>query len=155
EINQKRIKAGQLEPSGNIHQSYQIESLSLMVEQGENDFNTASQDLLQAIGLDPDLHLSVPSDVTLDKLRIPNLKESIDLALHHNTQYLAQQMMLRADERAYTVAKNQQLWQLDAAGSVQTGTVNDVSGLNSGLRGIYNGNNISQAARLTLTVPFH
>ena len=126
-----------------------------MVEQGENDFNTASQDLLQTIGLDPDMHLSVPSDVTLEKIVVPDLQQSIELALEHNTLYLAQKMTLRADERAYKIAKNQQLWQLDASGSVQTGTVNDVTGVNGGLRGIYNGNNVNQSARLTLSVPLN
>lgn len=154
-INEKKIEAGQLEPTGNIQQSYQIESLSLMVEQGENDFNTASLDLLQTIGLDPDMHLSVPSDVTLKEIIVPDLQQSIEIALNQNTQYLALKMGLLADERAYNVAKNKQLWQLDAAGGVQSGTVNDVTGLNGGLRGIYNGNNLNQSARLTLTVPLH
>lgn len=155
EINERRIKAGQLEPTGNIQQSYQIESLSLMLEQGENELSMASQDLLQSIGLDPEMHLSVPSDVSLKKILVPNLQQSIELALEHNVQYLAQKMALRADERAYKVAKNQQLWQLDASGTVQSGTVNDVTGINNGIRGIYNGNNTTEAARLTLTVPLH
>lgn len=154
-INKKKIAAGQLEPTGNIQQSYQIESLSLMVEQGENDLHTAAQDLLQSIGLDPDMRLSVPSDVSLKKMNIPSLQESIAIALAHNVQYLAQQMALRADERAYVMAKNAQLWQLDAGASIQSGTVNDVMGNANGLRGIYNGNNTTQAARLTLTVPLH
>lgn len=155
EINEKRIAAGQLEPTGNIQLSYQIESLNLMVEQGINEFNTSSQDLLQSIGLDPDMHLSIPSDVTLSKVPVPDLQKSIDTALNHNVQYLAQKMALRADERAYTVAKNQQLWQLDVSGTLQSGTVNDLTGLNSGLRSIYNGNNTTEAARLTLTVPIN
>ncbi|STO32444.1 TolC family protein [Legionella bozemanae] len=155
EINEKKIKAGQLEPTGNIQQSYQIESLSLMVEQAENEFQTASQDLLQTIGLDPEMHISVPSDVVLDKLAVPDLQQSIEQALNHNTVYLAQKMTLRADERAYKVAKNQQLWQLDVSGNVQSGVLNDVTGANGGVRGIYNGNNITEAARLTLTVPLH
>lgn len=154
-INEKKIKAGQLEPTGNIQQSYQIESLSLMVEQGENDFQTATQDLLQTIGLDPDTHLSVPSDVTVEEIVVPNLQQSIEQALNHNTLYLAQKMTLRADERAYKIAKNQQLWQLDLGANVQSGTVNDVTGTNTGLRSIYNGNNLTEAARLTLTVPLH
>jgi outer membrane protein TolC len=152
-INEQRIKAGQLEPTGTIQQSYQIESLNLMVEQAENEFNTSSQELLQTIGLDPDMHLSVPSDVTIDKVVVPNLKQAIALALTHNSQYLAQKMALIADERAYAVAKNQQLWQLDASASVQSGISADVTGTNSGLRGIYNGNNVTQTARLTLTIP--
>lgn len=155
EINKKKIDAGQLEPTGNIQPSYQIESLSLMVEQGDNDFQTASLELLQAIGLDPDMHLSVPSDIAVKKLLVPNLKESIDLALTHNAQYLALQMALRADERAYAVAKNQQLWQLDLSGSMQSGLVNDPVSNANGTRTIYNGNNRTQAASLTLTIPFH
>lgn len=155
QINKKRIKAGQLEPTGNIQQSYQIESLSLMVEQGENDFNTASQDLLQTIGLDPNMRLSVPSDVVLKTLEVPDLKQSIDIALHHNIQYLALQMALRSDERSYDVAKNQQLWQLDAAASVQSGTLNNVTGNGGGVASIYSGTDLSKSARLTLTVPFN
>ncbi|WP_298623834.1 TolC family protein [uncultured Legionella sp.] len=155
DINEKKIAAGQLEPTGNIQQSYQIESLSLLVEQGENDFKIASQDLLQTIGLDPDMHLSVPSDVTLKKIVVPDLQQSIEIALNHNVHYLAQKMALRADERAYKIAKNQQLWQLDLAGTIQSGTVNDVTGSNSGVRGIYNGNNVTESARVTLTVPLH
>ena len=155
EINEKKIAAGQLEPTGNIQQSYQVESISLLAEQGENDFQTATQDLLQTIGLDPETHLSVPSDVTVEEIVVPNLQESIQQALNHNTLYLAQKMSLRADERAYKVAKNQQLWQLDAGANIQSGTVNDVTGKNRGFGGIYNGNNLTQAAKLTLTVPLH
>lgn len=155
EINEKKIEAGQLEPTANIQQSYQIESLSLMVEQGENEFQTATQELLQAIGLDPETHLSVPSDVVVEQIVVPDLKKSIELALAHNTLYLAQKLALRADERAYKIAKNQQLWQVDLGANVQSGTVNDVTGQSKGLRGIYNGHNITEAARLTVTVPLH
>lgn len=155
EFNEKKIEAGQLEPTGNIQQAYQIESLSLMVEQAENDFKTAAQDLLQTIGLDPQMRLSVPSDVTVDRIVVPDLKESIDLALNHNTQYLAQKMVLRADERAYEMAKNQQLWQLDVGANVQSGAVTEVDANNSGFRGIYSGRNLTESARVTLTIPLN
>jgi outer membrane protein TolC len=155
EINKKKIDAGQLEPTGNIQQLYQVESLSLLVAQGENDFKTATQELLQTIGLDPDMHLSVPNDVKVKEIFVPMLQESIDIALHHNTQYLAQKMALRADERSYQVAKNQQLWQLDVSGNVQSGTVNDVTGSTNGIKSIYSGNNLSESARVTLTVPLN
>ncbi|KTC88146.1 MULTISPECIES: TolC family protein [Legionella] len=154
EINEKKIAAGQLEPTGNIQQSYQIESLSLMVEQAENDFKIAAQDLLQTIGLDPKMRLSVPSNVVVEHLRVPKMKESIDWALAHNTQYLAQTMALRADERAYAQAKNQQLWQLDVGANVQTGSINQVD-RQRGFPTIYNGQNMNQTARVTLTVPLH
>lgn len=154
ETNEKKIKAGQLEPTGNIQQSYQIESLSLMVEQAENDFKIAAQDLLQTIGLDPSMRLSVPNNVEVGKLVVPDLKQAIEQALKHNSPYLAQQMVMRADERAYELAKNQQLWQLDLGANVQSGMVTNVDG-NQGVAGIYNGRNVNQTARLTLTVPLH
>ena len=154
EINEKRIAAGQLEPTGNIQQSYQMESLSLMVEQAEQDFKTAAQDLLQTIGLDPKMRLSVPSNVIVDKLKIPKRQESIDWALNHNAQYLAQKMILRADQRAYEVAKNQQLWQLELGANVQSGRINEVNGRGN-LPSLYNGQNVNKTARLTLTVPIN
>ncbi|WP_133127734.1 TolC family protein [Legionella nagasakiensis] len=155
EINEKKIKAGQLEPTANIQQSYQVESLNLMVEQAENDFINASQELLQTIGLDPALKLAVPSDVSLGKIIIPDVEESIETALNHNTQYLALKMALRADERAYIVAKNQQLWQLNLNANVQTGTLNSVDSNGRGLLGIYNGRNTIESAGVTLTIPIN
>ncbi|WP_419421121.1 TolC family protein [Legionella sp. D16C41] len=154
-INEKKITAGQLEPTGNIQQSYQIESLSLMVEQAENDFKTAAQDLLQTIGLDPEMRLAVPNDVNLDNVRVPNLGQSIDMALAHNSQYLAQKLLLKADERAYTLAKNEQLWELNLSGGIQSGTTTDVTGFNTGLRGIYNGRNLNESVRLSLNIPIN
>lgn len=150
-IIRKKIKAGQLEPTANIQQSYQIESLSLLVEQAENDFSTATQDLLQTIGLDPSMRLLVPSDVTLKSVEVPDLQQSIAIALKHNIEYLALETALRADQRAYEAAKNQQLWQLDAGANVQSGAMNSVTGFKS----MYSGTDISKSARLTLTVPFN
>ncbi|MDP3704329.1 MAG: TolC family protein [Legionellaceae bacterium] len=152
-MNEKKIDAGQLEPSANVQQSYQIESLSLMVEQAENDFATTAQNLLQIIGLDPDMRIAVPSDVTLDTIKVPDIDESVALALAHNTQYLALKMGLKADERAYTAAKNQQLWQLDLMGNVQAGTVTGVDRNTVSSRSIYTGNNVAEAASVTLTIP--
>lgn len=154
-INEKKIQAGQLEPTANVQQSYQIESLSLMVEQAKNDFETSALNLLQTIGLDPNMSLAVPSDVTLDHIVIPELDASIDQALHHNTEYLALQASVRADERAYLVAKNQQLWQLDLAANIQTGTMTDIDSNSTGLRNIYNGKNINESAGVTMTIPLH
>lgn len=155
EINEKKIAAGQLQPTVNIQQSYQIESLNLMVTQAENDFKIAAQELLQTIGLDPDMTLAVPNDVELNKITIPDLKKTIDQGLTHNAQYLALKMVIRADERAYAVAKNQQLWQLDARANIQAGTMTGVDSPGGGMNGIYNGNNVNESVGVTLTIPLH
>ena len=154
-INEKKIAAGQLEQTANVQQSYQIESLRLMVEQAEIDFKTNAQNLLQTIGLDPDMKLAVPSDVSIDTLQIPDIHASIDQALHHNTEYISMQTALQADKRAYLVAKNQQLWQLNLAANVQTGTLTNVDSKATGVRGIYNGQNVNESAGVTMTIPLH
>jgi len=155
DVNKKKIAAGQLEPTGNIQQSYQIESLSLMVEQAENEFRTTSQDLLQAIGLAPEMKLAVPSNVEIDKLYIPKTDESIELGLKNNTQYLALKMAYKADKRAYEVAKNEQLWQLDATLNAQTGLMNNVDNTSNAPNRIYNGRSLTESAGITLTIPIN
>ena len=64
-------------------------------------------------------------------------------------------MVLRADQRAYDVAKNQQLWQLDATANAQAGIMTGVDSNVAGLQGIYNGQNITKSVGVTLTVPLH
>lgn len=156
ETNKKRIAAGQLEPAGNIQQAYQIESISLMVEQAKNEFITSAQELLQAIGLDPDMKLAIPNDVTINTIHIPDVEKAIALALKNNTDYLALKLAIQADERAYEVAKNQQLWQLDFIANAQTGTMTDVqSNTSTGIRGIYNGQNTNKSAGVVLRIPLH
>jgi outer membrane protein TolC len=152
-FNEKKIQAGQLEPTANIQQSYQVETLKLMVEQAENDFHNVSQDLIQAIGLNPSTKIAIPNDVTLKKLVVPDEKTATDLAITHNAQYLALQTAYRQTERAYKVAKNQQLWQLDFNANVQTGTVTDVD--SAPIPSIYNGRNLNKAAGVTLTIPIN
>lgn len=154
-INQNNIKSGQLEPSANIQQAYQIESLSLMVEQAEQNYQTTAQDLLQAIGLNPDLRLAIEGNVALRGFEIPDAHVSMMLALNHNLQYLALKMVMRADERAYQAAKNQQLWQLDLKGNVLGGTVTNVDNTNNNRRGTYSGNNVTESASVVLTIPLN
>ncbi len=153
--NEKKIRAGQLEPTANIQQSYQIQSLNLMVEQAENEFKTTAQNLLETIGLDPDMKLAVPNNVSLKNIQTPDVNRCVTQALEHNSQYLALKMAFKADERAYINAKNQQLWQLDLTTNVQTGATTGVNNTSRGLRGIYSGHNVTESAGVMLTIPLH
>ena len=153
DINQKKIHAGQLERTANIQQSYQVESLNLAVEQAVNQFENASQTLLQTLGLNPQVRVSVPDNVAIHHIDIPNLKETISYALARNVSYQAQKLSVKADERAYDVARNQQLWRLDLSANVQTGVVTNVDQQSRGVRGIYDGRNVSESARINITIP--
>lgn len=153
-MNQKKIDAGQLESSVNIQQSYQIESLGLINEQEKQELKTSTQDLLQAIGLNPETPISIASDLKQENFNIPDSASAISQALKHNTQYLALQMLIQADERAYQAEKNQQLWQLDATANIQSGSTTNVDNNNYGLRNVYSGHNITEVVGLTLKIPF-
>lgn len=154
DVNARKIKAGQLEPSANVQQSYQIESLSLTLEQAENEFRVAGQDLLQAIGLDPAMRVKVPSDVSIQSLNVPDLKQSKALALSNNLEYLALKQAYKSDQRALKIAENQQLWDLNLSANVQLGQQTDVDGRSGGLSDIYRGRNITSSAGISLTIPF-
>jgi outer membrane protein TolC len=130
-----------------------VESLNLAVEQAINQFENSSQTLLQTLGLNPQVRISVPDDVNIHHMGTPDLQEAIDYALAHNVAYQGQKLALKANERAYEVARNQQLWQLDISASVQTGVVTNVDQQSRGARGIYDGRNVSQSARINLTIP--
>jgi len=154
EENKLKIKAGELERTGNIQQAYQVESLRLQVVESENSFKTSAVTLLQSIGLDPNMNVQVPSDVTLDKVFVPKLQPTIAYALEHNTGYLQQQISFRQTERAYRVALNGQLWELDLTADVQTGSSSG-RGPDAHLSSLVNGRNVSKSVNLNLTVPIN
>lgn len=153
QFNEQKIKAGQLEPSGNIQQAYQIESLSLMTEQAKNDLEIARQNLLEAIGLDPDTRLALPAKLELENLQVPNFQSCMTLALKNNVAWLAQKILIRADKRAYEEAKDNQNWQLDLRSQTQLGSTSDVTTNTQRFKSIYNGNNLNEFASVTLRIP--
>lgn len=154
-INKTRIAAGELESTANIQQAYQIESLNMMLEQARDELSHYAQALLQVIGLDPNSSLALPNDVDFEQGLIPDVKQAIDAALLHNVDYARLKKALLADERAYTIAKNQQLWQLDATGNVQLGSVTGVDSVINQMNSIYNGKNTNQSVGVRLTIPLH
>lgn len=154
-INKKRIESGQLEPTANIQQEFQIESLRMLVEQAENDFRISSQKLLQVIGLSSDINVSVPLDVSIKSVIVPDLDKSIETAFKNNTDYIALNLSVKAHERALMAAENEQMWQLDFNANFQTGVTNNVEGSSHGFSQVYNGQNVIEAVGVTLSIPIN
>jgi outer membrane protein len=154
QTNKKKIEAGKLEPTGNIQQGYQVETIRGAMIDSENALKTSMQVLLQAIGLDPKMNIRVPSDVALNDIEIPNLKESIDYALSHNTDYITQVLRVKQDERAYKVQLNQQLWELNLQAGTTFGSPTGVV-LGSSTSNPFDGRNVTSSINLKLKVPIH
>lgn len=153
-VNKKRIAAGELEPTGNIQQEYQVANLGVTLEGQRNQLEQAKRNLLQLIGLDPTLPIIVPSNVDVGKMRVPDKKQSIHYGLTHNIGYLSALVQYRITKRAYKVAENQQLWALNLTASQSYGA-GAASATNKNLVNITNGRNQASSIGLTLDVPIN
>lgn len=152
EINNAKIKEGQLQPTANIEAESQLEQLRLSMAQAINSRDISKQRLLETLGLDPNMKIKIPKDVVVKNQEAPNMQETIDYALAHNIQYQTNLIAYKKDKRALTVAKNQQLWQLDLAANATVGG-GAGSGKDAGFVSLINSRNNSQSVSLQLSVP--
>ena len=153
-INKMKIEAGELEPKGNIQQAFQVANIRVEVRSGENAVLQATQNLLQTIGLDPRMRVTVPNDVDVGRLLVPNLDKTIDYALKHNVDYLSALIRYRQTKRQYVNALNQQLWELNLTAQTTYGTTGG-TGLESGFQAVTNGRNHTKQVGLSLSVPLN
>lgn len=151
-VNKKRIEAGELEPAGNIQQEYQVASLSLTLESQKNQLEQAQRALLLLIGLDPTLNIHVPSDIKVSQMSEPNLDKTIRFALANNISYLSALVNYKIIKRAFVVAQNQQLWELNLSATQTYGSIAAL-GQDSGFNNITNGRNQASQVGLRLNVP--
>lgn len=151
--NEAKIKAGQLETTGNIQQQAQVEQLRVGYLSQIIAQRIAEQTLLAAIGLDPDLNIIVPDDVEMPaKLILPELQKTVDTAIKKNLAYRAVLINHKIKKRLLLQAIDQQLWQLNATASASIGTPSG-SGADAGVDSLFNGRNRNESIGLNLSVP--
>lgn len=112
-----RIQAGRIAPTQEVQEELNLQQIEFALEARLNEQDKARQNLLEAIGLDPDLQIEVPNDVAVDQIQMPDQQDTIQLALAHNTGYQVKLIGTRAIKRALQIQKNSQKWQLDLAAS--------------------------------------
>jgi outer membrane protein TolC len=152
--NQAKAKAGQFARADLIQAQSDIANSQVNVQQSKISFLTDKYALLSLLGLDPNTAIVLPDHVDMGNEKIPTLQQAIAEALQNNIAYQNALITLRIDERAVTVAKDQQRWQLNLVASRAQG--NGTGGApNSGLTSMVNGSNVSTSVGLTLTVPIN
>lgn len=154
-INEKKIKAGQVERTANIQQAYQVENLKLSLSQAELGFIKAKKALLAQLGLSPKVNFEVPSDIYLEKLYVPKLQLAIKTALLNNAEYQTLLIQSRIHKRAKEVAENNQLWQLNLTADFSTGSGVGPNNGNSGFKSLSNFENWTSNVGLNLSVPIN
>lgn len=80
----------------------------------------ALQNLLKLIGLDPDAKLDIDQQINLQLMPVPDLEESIQIALKNNPDYLSAQIQLKIQERLLIQAKDGKRWQLNLNAQAST-----------------------------------
>lgn len=153
-VNKKRIEAGELEPSGNIQQEYQVSNLAVTLESQRNQLEQSKRSLLQLIGLDPTLRIKVPSNIHVPRMKAPDLNTSIEYAYKNNIAYQNVLVNYRITKRALVAAQNDQLWELNLTATQSYGT-SSATAQDSGFQNITNGRNQASQVGLRLNVPIN
>ncbi len=107
-----KIKAGIMASTELVQAQAQYEVLHLQVVQQENDVNIARQDLLTEIGLEPEMKIVVPSDLSINNRKIIEFSEAVKIALVNNKEYRSALINTEKLHRGLKNAKNAQLWDL-------------------------------------------
>lgn len=120
-----KVKVGQMAKASLDQQRTALLNAELLFENQLNTLNISKQNLLMALGLDPSAMISVEEDFSaMSKIKLPTLEKCVELALKYNISYLKQKYTIRSLYRALLVAKDNQHWQLDATGSINTSSWN-------------------------------
>ncbi len=109
-----KVKLGKMAPSDVIQQRVSYSATQLVLKEQELNLTQDYQTLLQLLGLDPDAKLKL--DLKLNGAadsKVPALKQSIELGLKNNAAYQIALKNLKIMERAVSLAKDQQWWQLN------------------------------------------
>lgn len=120
-----QVRAGKVAPSDLLQQKANLATTRLSMIQQKSSLDTDYQRFLQALGLVSTAKVVINKKIEVSQYKIPNLQESIRLALLNNINYQSALIRERAAERAVVSAKNQARWQLDV-------TVSTTVGQNSG-----------------------
>lgn len=127
-----KVKVGQLPRANLDQQQAQVLTQQLALETQKNHIDSAYRRLLLILGLSPLTDVHIDSDITLLPYRLPKLEAALKQAEAHNPSYKQELLAYRVKKRDVAVAKNHQLWQLDAHGDIDTDGKKTVS-LNLGI----------------------
>lgn len=147
-----QIRLGKLPRTDNVTQKAQVESLKLQKVVAQNTKNRARQQLLEDMGLDPDTPIDVPSDVSIDIIKVPDLDKTLEYAYKSNIDFTLLKITQAGNRRSYLAAKDETRWQLDLNASATVGS-SDIENQVSAIETLLKGRNHSETVGLKLSVP--
>ncbi len=109
-----KINTGKAAPAEKIQQQANIATQQLAISTDENAIRQNYQNLINLLGLDPDALMQIDQRIRYSQQPIPSLEKSMQIAASNNIIYLQALLNFKIAERALLIAKNNQLWQLNA-----------------------------------------
>ncbi len=116
-----RVKAGKIAPSELYNEKATLETTKLGVLQSKNQIASDYQNFLNLLGLNADAKVQIDKKLNLTTIKVPELQNSIKVALRHNTQYQTALLQVENDKRAVIRAENQARWQINLVASANEG----------------------------------
>ncbi len=146
------IKAGRKAPSDIIQAQSDYTSQEVTLESSKNQVVLNKLQLVNNIGLQPQVNFSVPEDVKDLKQVKLNSKALYGIALENNPTYLTAKLQVRQNERLLLIARDNMRIQLDATVNLNTGN-GTTTGPNQGFASLSNNYNTTTGVGFLLTVP--
>lgn len=119
---QLQIQAGRVARTEAVQAEQSVAQSRFALSQAENQAANDRQALLTSIGLNPYTAVTIPNKIDIDEAPLPNLSQSIALALENNPGYQGDLVNLKVLRRQLLIAKDAQRWQLNLAANVTTGS---------------------------------
>ncbi len=126
---QLRVSSGRMAPSELLQQQATVANSELETERQRTNLEQDYQTLLDTLGLSPQSHLKVETNINFKTYNLPTLENSIQIALNNNPSYVSQQLQLNATRRGVLTAKDQRRWRLDATGTANIINSNGFAGI--------------------------
>ena len=151
EIDKALINAGRKAATDVATAEAQVASDQLSILTQKNTISNSMQTLVNNIGLKPGTKIQVPADVEVIFTPIPDLKESIELALKNNTTYQNSLMRLKSLERQLYQDQQDALPELDLVATTRYG--NNDGSQSSTLGNLGETTTLNNSIGLNLNIP--
>jgi outer membrane protein TolC len=152
DLNKAMVKSGRSAPSEILQASSDYASQTVTLNNAINTVITSKRDLMNLVGLSPNIAFQVPTEVTIAKPDVPNFDQAFAIALANNPSYQQSVLSMNAAERQLMLAKDNSRVRLDM--TLDAGTGNGSGGRpNAGFRSVTNNKNTHLGFALDLEVP--
>lgn len=146
------IKAGRRAPTDILQAESNYASELVNFKGAKNNVETSTRDLLNLIGLPPDMEITIDLQPMDHFPSVPPKQEVFDIALRNNIQYQSDLISMKGLKRSVMVAKDNMRPQFNL--TLSAGTGNGIGGgTNSGIDSLLNNKNTFVFGQLDLDVP--